>query len=53
LEEVSRKLHRFLDNAFTQVSEFSEQKNVSLRQGAFMLAVSRVAEVIEQRGIFP
>lgn len=53
LEEVGLKLHRFLDNAFVHVSDFSEQKNVSLRQGAFMLAVSRVAEAIEQRGIFP
>ncbi len=53
LAEVRKNLHRFLQNAFNQVCDFSETKNVSLRQGAFMLAVSRVAEALAQRGIFP
>ena len=53
IDEVQKNLRRFLDRAFAQVCDFSEQRNVSLRQGAFMLAVSRVAEAIEQRGVFP
>jgi glutamate dehydrogenase (NAD(P)+) len=53
LQEVRRNLHRFLDNAFEKVCDFSEHHQVSLRQGAFMLAVSRVAEAMELRGIFP
>ncbi len=53
IEEVQKNLHRFLDNAFARVYDFSQQRDVSLRQGAFMLAVSRVAEALEQRGIFP
>jgi glutamate dehydrogenase (NAD(P)+) len=53
LEEVQKNLRRFLYNAFDQVCDFSEANNVSLRQGAFMLAVSRVAEALDQRGIFP
>ena len=53
VEEVQRQLRRFLNKAFEQVCDFSEQKNVSLRQGAYMLAVARVAETLEQRGIFP
>jgi glutamate dehydrogenase (NAD(P)+) len=53
LDEVQKNLRRFLYNAFDQVCDFSEANNVSLRQGAFMLAVSRVAEALEQRGIFP
>ncbi len=53
VEEVQKQLRRFLNKAFEQVCDFSEQKNVSLRQGAFMLAVARVAETLEQRGIFP
>lgn len=53
VDEVQKNLRRFLNKAFEQVCDFSETKNVSLRQGAFMLAVSRVAEAIEQRGIFP
>lgn len=53
LEEVQKNLRRFLYNAFDQVCDFSEAKKVSLRQGAFMLAVARVAEALAQRGIFP
>jgi glutamate dehydrogenase (NAD(P)+) len=53
IAEVHTNLRRFLGNAFEQVYDFSENRQVSLRQGAFMLAVSRVAEAIEQRGVFP
>ena len=53
VDEVRKNLRRFLDNAFAQVYDFSENKDVSLRQGAFMLAVARVAEALQQRGIFP
>jgi glutamate dehydrogenase (NAD(P)+) len=53
LDEVQKNLRRFLYKAFDHVCDFSEANNVSLRQGAFMLAVSRVAEALEQRGIFP
>lgn len=53
IDEVRKNLRRFLDNAFAQVSDFSDRQQVSLRQGAFMLAVARVAEASSQRGIFP
>ncbi|MBI1878400.1 MAG: Glu/Leu/Phe/Val dehydrogenase [Chloroflexi bacterium] len=53
LDEVQKNLRRFLYTAFDQVCDFSEGNKVSLRQGAFMLAVSRVAEALDQRGIFP
>jgi glutamate dehydrogenase (NAD(P)+) len=53
LGAVQQNLRRFLDNAFTQVCDFSEAKKVSLRQGSFMLAISRVADKLAQRGIFP
>jgi len=53
IEEVRANLHRFLDAAFAQVYDFSQNRAVSLRQGAFMLSVARVAEAMEQRGIFP
>jgi glutamate dehydrogenase (NAD(P)+) len=53
LEEVQKNLRRFLNNAFEQVCDFSDAKKVSLRQGSFMLAVSRVADALAQRGIFP
>ncbi|MFN8454897.1 MAG: Glu/Leu/Phe/Val dehydrogenase [Anaerolineae bacterium] len=53
LDEVRKNLRRFLYNAFDQVCDLSESRQVSLRQGAFMLAVSRVADALAQRGIFP
>ncbi len=53
LEEVQKNLRRFLNIAFDQVCDLSEAKQVSLRQGSFMLAVSRVADKLAQRGIFP
>ncbi len=53
VEDVRKNLRRFLNNAFEQVCDFSEYKQVSLRQGAFMVAVERVAETMEQRGVFP
>ena len=53
IEVVDKNLRHFLDIAFRQVYDFSERNNVNLRQGAFMLGISRVAEAIVQRGIFP
>ncbi|MFN8455623.1 MAG: Glu/Leu/Phe/Val dehydrogenase [Anaerolineae bacterium] len=53
LAEVQKNLRRFLYNAFDQVCDLSESRQVSLRQGAFMLAISRVADALAQRGIFP
>lgn len=52
-DEVQKHLRRFLNKAFEHVCDFSESKHVTLRQGAFMVAVARVAETIEQRGVFP
>ncbi|MFQ5612105.1 MAG: Glu/Leu/Phe/Val dehydrogenase [Anaerolineae bacterium] len=53
VDEVRKHLRRFLDRAFEQVYDFSEGRDVPLRHGAFMLAVSRVAEAVAQRGVFP
>lgn len=53
IDEVRKHLRRFLDRAFVEVCDFSDRRHVSLRHGAFMLAVSRVAEAIAQRGVFP
>lgn len=53
LDEVRKHMRRFIDTAFREVCDISEHSQVSLRQAAFMLAVSRVAEAFEQRGVFP
>lgn len=52
-DEVRKNLRRFLNNAFERVCDFSDRNQVSLRQGAFMVAITRVAEALEQRGLFP
>jgi glutamate dehydrogenase (NAD(P)+) len=53
IDIVHKNLYHFLNSAFENVWDFSQRNNVTLRQGAFMLGVSRVAEALAQRGIFP
>jgi glutamate dehydrogenase (NAD(P)+) len=52
-EEVNHKLERIMVRSFKEVWDFSQEKRVSPRLGASMLAVSRVAEAVQARGIFP
>ena len=52
-DEVARLLRRYLDDAFTAVWARSQALGVSMRRGAFALAVERVAESIAARGLFP
>jgi glutamate dehydrogenase/leucine dehydrogenase len=51
--EVNRNLERTMVRSFEQVWDFSHSQGVSLRLGADMLAVARVAEAVQSRGIFP
>jgi glutamate dehydrogenase (NAD(P)+) len=52
-EEVNHRLKRIMVRSFREVWDFSQEKQVPLRLGASMLAVSRVAEAVQARGIFP
>jgi glutamate dehydrogenase (NAD(P)+) len=51
--EVNVKLERVMKRAFQDVYETATNSSVDLRTGAYMLAISRVAEVTRLRGIFP
>jgi glutamate dehydrogenase (NAD(P)+) len=51
--EVNRHLERIMVQSFQRVWEISERKKVSMRLGAYMLAVNDVASAIQTRGIFP
>jgi glutamate dehydrogenase (NAD(P)+) len=51
--EVNKNLKRILTRSFKEVWDYSREKNVSLRLGAYMLAVGRVAGAIGARGVFP
>jgi glutamate dehydrogenase/leucine dehydrogenase len=39
--------------AFEEVWTFAEQRQISMRKASYMLAVQRVAQAIQQRGLFP
>ncbi|MEO8288568.1 MAG: Glu/Leu/Phe/Val dehydrogenase [Chloroflexota bacterium] len=52
-DEVNDKLERVMKRSFRDVYETATNNKVDLRTGAYMLAISRVAEVTKLRGIFP
>ena len=52
-EEVHRNLERIMVHSFDRVWGYSQEQNVSLRLGAYMLAVDKVAEAVRSRGVFP
>lgn len=52
-QDVNAKLERIMVNAYEQVRAMSEQRNVSMRLGAYLLAVRRVADATLIRGIYP
>jgi len=53
VKEVRVRLHDVMQRAFEEVWSLSETEQIDLRSAAYMLAVRRVAEAIESRGIFP
>jgi len=52
-DEVNRQLQAVMENAFYQVLEVSQRQKVDLRDAAYMLAIKRVADAMQARGIFP
>jgi glutamate dehydrogenase (NAD(P)+) len=52
-EEVNRNLERIMVRSFAQVAETSERTRTTLRIGAMVRAVERVAEALMTRGIYP
>jgi glutamate dehydrogenase (NAD(P)+) len=51
--EINRQLERILRRAFTQMCEHADLHHVSLRLGAYLVAVKRVADATAVRGIYP
>ncbi len=51
--EVTDKLFRILEGAFTQTLNLSRKQKMSMRQAALSLGVSRVREAKKVRGLFP
>ena len=52
-ETVASRLRSSMDEAFTAVWAKADMLSVSLRRGAFALALDRLAAAIEARGLFP
>lgn len=51
-ERVNTRLERMMREAFDKVYETAEQHDVSLRIGAYVKGVRRVAEALRMRGIY-
>ncbi|MHB0878297.1 MAG: Glu/Leu/Phe/Val family dehydrogenase, partial [Anaerolineae bacterium] len=52
-DEINSRLERIMGMALNQVYRMAEEKNVSLRLSALMLAVQRVHDATLIRGIYP
>lgn len=53
LEEVYNRLERILINAFNEVWRIAKEKEISLREAAYVIAIDRVAKAIKLRGVWP
>jgi glutamate dehydrogenase (NAD(P)+) len=52
-EEVDRRLERAMAKAYRDVAQTAKRGKMSLRDGAYVVAVGRVAAATRVRGIFP
>ncbi len=52
-QQVDQMLERAMVDAYRDVSKAARQHKASLRDGAYVVAVGRVAEATEVRGLFP
>ncbi|MHB1688048.1 MAG: Glu/Leu/Phe/Val family dehydrogenase [Ignavibacteriaceae bacterium] len=52
LDRVNRRLDRMMHEAFVNVYKSAEKYNVSLRIGAYIIAIEKVAKTLKIRGIY-
>ena len=52
-DEINTRLKKILQKAFRQMCEQADLHHVSLRLGAYLVAVKRVADATAVRGIYP
>ncbi len=48
--EVNQKLQEKMTNAFESVYRMKEEKNVTMRESAYLVGVGRLAEAMKARG---
>ncbi|MEM6336540.1 MAG: Glu/Leu/Phe/Val dehydrogenase, partial [Bacteroidota bacterium] len=52
-ERVNKRLNRLMKSAFDDVYDTAQELDVSLRVGAYVIAVKKVADALKVRGIWP
>ena len=52
-EEVNRALEKIMIRAFNEVWDKAREKETTMRMGAYMVAINRIAKAKKIRGIFP
>jgi glutamate dehydrogenase (NAD(P)+) len=52
-QEINHQLQKVMEDAFKTVYEISQHEKVNMRYAAYMLAIKRIANAMEIRGIFP
>lgn len=52
-EQVNQQLQDIMNQAFQAVWDIAQKKNTSLRTGAYLIAVKRVVDAKNMRGIWP
>jgi glutamate dehydrogenase (NAD(P)+) len=52
-DEINVKLEKIMRGAFSKTAERADERGVSLRLGAYLVAVQRVADATAVRGIYP
>ncbi len=52
-DEVNQRLHRLIVKSFQDTTATAEREAITLREAAYIIAVSRVAEAVRARGMYP
>jgi glutamate dehydrogenase (NAD(P)+) len=52
-DEINKRLESIMTRSYRAVCNKAEEQQVNLRLGAYLLAVARVAEATEIRGVYP
>ena len=52
-KELNDRLEEILDRSFEEVWNITQEKKVTLRMGAYLIAVGRVVKAKKERGIWP
>jgi len=52
-DEINHRLESIMTRAFQAVQHKAAEQQTNLRMGAYLLAVARVAEATEIRGVYP